>query len=96
MRLASIMAEESERSGGGIAQSWINRFAASCADVILAADMPAAGGGDVERLRREALDQINHILARLCGFLCGVAERFCESFPEGGWNFHTIRVVPGH
>lgn len=62
MRLVSIMAEESERSGGGIAQSWINRFAASCADVILAADMPAAGGGDVERLRREALDQINHIL----------------------------------
>jgi hypothetical protein len=40
---------------------------------------------------------LNAILfARLCGFLCGVAERFCESFPEGGWNFHTIRVVPGH
>jgi hypothetical protein len=61
MRLVSIMAEESERSGGGIAQSWINSFAASCADVILAADMPAADGGD-ERLRREALDQINHIV----------------------------------
>ena len=56
------MAEESERSGGGIAQSWINRFAASCADVLRDANMSAADGGDVERLRREALDQINHIL----------------------------------
>jgi hypothetical protein len=37
--------------------------------------MPAAGGGDVERLRREALDQINHILARLCGFLSACFRR---------------------
>jgi hypothetical protein len=25
-----------------------------------------------------------------------VAERFHESFAEGGWNFHVIPVVPGH
>jgi hypothetical protein len=25
-----------------------------------------------------------------------VAERFHESFTEGGWNFHVIPVVPGH
>jgi hypothetical protein len=25
-----------------------------------------------------------------------VAERFHESFAEGGWNFHAIPVVPGH
>jgi hypothetical protein len=28
--------------------------------------------------------------------LCRVAERFRESFQEGGWNFHAIRAVPGH
>jgi hypothetical protein len=62
IHLVTIMADESERLRGGNAQSWINRFAASCADVLRDADMSAADGGDVERLRREALDQINYIL----------------------------------
>jgi hypothetical protein len=45
---------------------------------------------------------------RVVTFICGlhlnstlrilyrVAERFHESFAEGGWNFHVIPVVPGH
>jgi hypothetical protein len=28
--------------------------------------------------------------------LCRVAERFRESFHEGGWNFYTVGRMPGH
>src|ERR1019366_4215136 len=28
--------------------------------------------------------------------LCRIAERLRESFHEGGWNFYTVRRMPGH
>jgi hypothetical protein len=37
-------------------------------------------------------DQVSSTLR----ILYRVAERFHESFAEGGWNFHVIPVVPGH
>ena len=37
-----------------------------------------------------------HDLSSILRILYRVAERFHESFAEGGWNFHVIPVVPGH
>jgi hypothetical protein len=37
-----------------------------------------------------------HDLSSTLRILYRVAERFHESFAEGGWNFHVIPVVPGH
>jgi hypothetical protein len=36
------------------------------------------------------------LLSSTLRILYRVAERFHESFAEGGWNFHVIPVVPGH
>jgi len=36
------------------------------------------------------------VLPRTLRILYRVAERFHESFAEGGWHFHVIPVVPGH
>jgi hypothetical protein len=36
------------------------------------------------------------VLISTLRILYRVAERFHESFAEGGWNFHVIPVVPGH
>jgi hypothetical protein len=61
---------------------------------------------DVKRLRRDLIElkEIVRLGAGIPGdklsstlrILYRVAERFHESFPEGGWNFHVIPVVPGH
>ena len=37
-----------------------------------------------------------YLVSSTLRILYRVAERFHESFAEGGWNFHVIPVVPGH
>jgi hypothetical protein len=36
------------------------------------------------------------VLSSTLRILCRVAERFRESFHEGGWNFYTVGRMPGH
>ena len=43
-------------------------------------------------LRTSAL----YTLTSTLRILCRVAERFRESFHEGGWNFYTVRRMPRH
>jgi hypothetical protein len=59
MKLVATMASQYEESGAGIAQDWINHVAACCQESILAADI---SGGNPERMRREAMEHVNHIL----------------------------------
>jgi hypothetical protein len=61
MSLVATMANQYEESGAGIAQEWINHIAAHCQEAILAADI-SINGGDAERMRREAMEHVNHIL----------------------------------
>jgi hypothetical protein len=62
MSLVATMASQHEALGGGTAQGWINRIAASCQEDILAASIIASDGRDLEGLRREAMEHVNHIL----------------------------------
>jgi hypothetical protein len=62
MSLVATMASQYEESGAGIAQEWINHIAARCQEAILAADISISRGGDIERMRREAIEHVNHIL----------------------------------
>ena len=41
-------------------------------------------------------DKITLGLSSTLRILCRVAERFRESFHEGGWNFYTVGRMPGH
>ena len=50
----------------------------------------------VDRFDQLAHSQRDFPLSSTLRILYRVAERFHESFPEGGWNFHVIPVVPGH
>jgi mannose/fructose-specific phosphotransferase system component IIA len=59
MSLVATMASQYEESGAGIAQDWINRVAVCCQEAILAADI---SGGSPERMKREAMEHVNHIL----------------------------------
>jgi hypothetical protein len=59
MSLVAIMADQHEASGLGTAQGWINHIAAGCQEWLLAADIEAS---DPERIRREAVEHVNHIL----------------------------------
>jgi hypothetical protein len=63
MSLVATMACHHEESGAGIAQDWINHIAACCQEAILAADI---SGGNPERMRREAMEHVNHILGGVC------------------------------
>jgi hypothetical protein len=47
-------------------------------------------------LRNPHESELHHRLDSTLRILYRVAERFHESFAEGGWNFHVIPVVPGH
>jgi hypothetical protein len=60
MSLVATIASLREASGSGTAQDWINHISACCQEALLAADV--GDGGDPERLRREAMEHINHIL----------------------------------
>jgi hypothetical protein len=59
MSLVATMAGQYEESGAGIAQDWINYISACCQEAILTADI---SGGNPERMRREAMEHVNHIL----------------------------------
>jgi hypothetical protein len=62
MSLAATMANQYEESGAGIAQEWINHIAARCQEAILAGDISISDGSNPERMRREAMEHVNHIL----------------------------------
>lgn len=62
MGLVATMASQYEESGAGIAQEWINHFSARCQEAILAGDISISDGSNPERMRREAMEHINHIL----------------------------------
>jgi hypothetical protein len=59
MSLVATIAGQHESSGRGTAQGWINHIAAGCQEALLAADIEAS---DPERIRREAVEHVNHIL----------------------------------
>jgi hypothetical protein len=59
MSLVATMAGRHEESGAGFAQDWINHIAACCQESILAANI---SGGNPERMKREAMEHVNHIL----------------------------------
>jgi hypothetical protein len=59
MSLVAIRADEYEKSGSGPAQSWINQLAVLCNEAITISPLD---GRDVERMRRETLEHVNHIL----------------------------------
>jgi hypothetical protein len=59
MSLVATIAGQHESSGRGTAQGWINHIAAGCQEALLAADFEAS---DPERIRREAVEHVNHIL----------------------------------
>jgi hypothetical protein len=46
--------------------------------------------------RAEKEEGAKHTLSSTLRISRSVAERFGESLPEGGRNFHAIRVEPGH
>ncbi len=56
------MASQYEESGTGVAQEWINHFSARCQEAILAGDISISNGSNPERMRREAMEYVNHIL----------------------------------
>jgi hypothetical protein len=62
MAVVVEMANHFEKSGGGKAQNWINDVAAYCADGIAKAEISAGGDERAERIRVEALEQVNRIL----------------------------------
>jgi hypothetical protein len=61
-RMLAEMAVAQEISGGLQAQTWINEFAESCADMISQADLIAPHGRDLGNIRQRALDCLNTIL----------------------------------
>ena len=59
MSLVATTAAKYKESGAGSAQDWIDHIAACCQEAILVADI---SGGNSERMRREAVEHVNHIL----------------------------------
>ena len=59
MGLVATIAGLREASGRGPTQDWINHLSACCQESLLAVDIE---GGDTERMRREAVEHVNHIL----------------------------------
>jgi hypothetical protein len=62
MSLVADTACHYEASGAGPAQNWINHIAVCCQEALLAADISVSDGHDLERMRREAMEHVNHIL----------------------------------
>ena len=62
MSLVAATASHYQASVGEPAQDFINFIAASSQEAILGADISGGDAGDLERMRREAADLVNHIL----------------------------------
>jgi hypothetical protein len=61
MALVAELALEHEASGASSAQDWINHIAVRCQESLLAANIVS---DDPERVRREAMEQVNKILGK--------------------------------
>ena len=65
MKVVADMAGHFEASGAGRAQDWINDIGISCQKAILAADISVWDSRELERMRREAVEQVNNILGSI-------------------------------
>ena len=61
--ILAMVAYQRETSLVGAGQAWINEVSAVCQDAILRTDIQNIGSPSAEDLRREAMEQVNNILA---------------------------------